>query len=311
MPFTSTTQLPDYPDVRVFFTGLLVIDPNPKAEAGSEANPFEKTCEVFVHRSAPDHRLTIEVRRKQAGRPDIIMMRHIGQLDFLPPGEEGETPRLGMRIEVNSNPKGVSRYDPAGPEDVSPEGEGLGLAIDLDRLPSQEKSVGEINPQAGRPSILFNDGVFYTAAKTREDLKVGLVKDGVLVVQTLPPFASVIGANIYLDEGEVEGEGSSVLVRWVQQGLPHVLQLEKPKPEEKEKGLSYEIYIVNEPLFESEDSLLPRHDELKEYFKILPDAEEQFALLSPQQDEATGTGSSERGSTTTPCMPVIKGGSTA
>lgn len=305
MPFTSVTKLPDYPDVRIFFTGLLVIDANPEAEA--EPNPSENLCEVFVHRSAPDHRLTIEVRRKQAGRPDIIMMRHLGQLDFLPP-RGTDMPRLGMRIEVIRNPKGVSRYDPAGPEDASSEGEGLGLAIDLDRLPSQQKSVGEINPQGARPSILFNDGVFYTAAKSREDLKVGLEKDGVLVVPELPPFASVIGANIYLDEGDDDGVRSSVIVRWVQQGLTHVLQLEKPKPEEKEKGLSYEIYIVNEPLFELEDLRLPRHDELKEYFKILPDAEERFALVLPDPDETTGTASSERGSTTTPCMPVIRGG---
>src|SRR5215207_6950440 len=150
MPFTSVTKLPGYPDVRIFFTGLLVIDPNPKEEA--EPNPFEDMCEVFVHRSAPDHRLSIEVRRKRAGRPDVILMRHIGQLDFIRP-PDGETARYGMLIEVNKNPKGIKRYDPAGPDDASSEGEGLGLAIDLDRLPSQRKSVGEIDPQAARPSI--------------------------------------------------------------------------------------------------------------------------------------------------------------
>jgi len=304
MPFTSVTELPDYPDVRIFFTGLLVIDANPNTEPESEPNPFENMCEVFVHRSAPDHRLTIEVRRKQTGQPDIIMMRHIGQLDFIRP-PDGETARFGMLIEVNKNPRGIVRYDPAGPDDASAEGEGLGLAIDLDRLPSQQKSIGEINPQGARPSILFNDGVFYTAAKTRENLKVGLKKDDVLVVEELPPFASVIGANIYLDKNEVDDDEvkSSVILQWVQQGLPQVLQLEKPE----EEGLSYEIYIVNEPLFESEDSLLPRHDELKEYFKIFPDAEERFALV-PNPASTTGTTSGERGSTTTPCMPVVIGG---
>jgi hypothetical protein len=294
--------------VRVFFTGLLVIDPNPKAEAEAEAeaNPYENMCEVFVHRSAPDHRLSIEVRRKRAGRPDIIMMRHIGQLDFIqPPG--GETARFGMLIEVNKNPKGIKRYDPAGPDDASSEGEGLGLAIDLDRLPSQRKSVGEINPQAGRPSILFNDGIFYTAAKTHQDLEVGLQKDDVLVAEKLPPFASVIGANIYLDknkgdDGEVK---SSVIVQWVQQGLPQALELEKPD----EEGLSYEIYVVNEPLFEADDSLLPRHDELQEYFKIFPDAKERFSLIPPVTENAAGAAGKERGSTTTPCMPVVKSGS--
>ncbi len=296
MPFTSVTELGKYPDVRVFFTGLLVIDPNPKAESGAdgEPNPFENTCEVFVHRSAPDHRLTIEVRRKRPGRPDILMMRHIGQLDFTVP-PEGVDPRFGMFIEVNNNPKGIRRYDPADPNNTSSEGEGLSLALDIEGLPHQEKSVGEINPQAGRPSIRFNDGVFYTAAKTREDLVVGLKKDGVVVVPKLPPFATVIGANIHLDDD------ASVILEWVQQGLTHTLELEKPK----EEGLSYEIYIVNEPLHEQE-GLLPPHDELQEYFKIFPKAEERFAL-EPRPPGTPAPGR-ERGSTTTPCMPIIRGG---
>jgi hypothetical protein len=300
MPFTSVTELPEHPDVRVFFTGLLVIDPNPKAESEEgEPNPLENTCEVFVHRSAPDHRLTIEVRRKRAGRPDIILMRHIGQLDFTPPPESA-APRFGMFIQANKNPKGIRRYEPADPSNTSSEGEGLSLAIDIEGLPHQEKNVGEIDPQAGRPSILFNDGVFYTAAKTSEDLVVGLKKDGVVVVPKLPPFATVIGANIYLDDDASATDlvKSSVIVGWVQQGLTHTLQLTKPK----EEGLSYEIYIVNEPLHEAEGLQLPPHDELQEYFKIFPKAEERFAL---EPHRATP---GERGSTTTPCMPVIKGG---
>lgn len=295
MPFVTEPALEPKPDVRIFFTGLLIIDPNPDPNPDPNVN----SCEVFVHRSAPDHYLTIEVRRKRPGRPDIIMMRHAGQLAFMQP-PSGADPRFGMSIRVNINPKGVRRYDPPDPPPPSLEGEGLGLAIDLERLPSQEESVGSVNPQGGRPSIFINDAIFYTAAKTNEKLNVGLKKDDVVVVEKLAPFATVIGANIYLDAG------SSVLVRWVLQGLPQVLELKKPEDE----GVSYEIYVVNEPFFEGENSRLPRHDELREYFKILPEAKERFELKPPEIDpeEPEPEPDPERGSTTTPCMPVVKGG---
>ncbi len=290
MPFTSVTKLPDNPDVRIFFSGLLILDPNPSPDP----IPGVNTCEVYVHRSAPDHQLSIEVRRKRAGKPDIILMRHIGQLAFIAP-PSGVDPRFGMTIRVNDDPKGVKRYDPPDPDHTSSEGEGLGLAIDLEHLPAQRReSVGGVNSLDGRPSILFNDAVFYTAAKTSKDVTVRLKKDDVVVVEKLDPFARVIGANIYLDNAD-----SSVLVEWVQQGLPKVLELLKPEDE----SLSYEIYIVNEPLYEEEEPTLPRHDELKEYFKILPEARERFELEVPSD-----TPDAERGSTTTPCMPVIKGG---
>lgn len=295
MPFTSVEELRDNPDVRIFFTGLLILDPNPNPIPTPA--PGVNTCEVFVHRSAPDHFLTIEVRRKRAGKPDIILMRHTGQLAFITP-PEGVDPRFGMTIEVNDNPKGVQRYDPPDPDNTSSEGEGLGLAIDLQRLPTQQGPVGRVNMLDGQPSILLNDGVFYTADKSSRDVTVRLKKDDVVVVDKLDPFARVIGANIYLDNDQ-----SGVVVKWVQQGLPQTLTLTKPKPNPGEQSFTYEIYVVNEPLYEQEGSPLPRHDELKEYFKILPEARERFELEVPDNEPQT-----ERGSTTTPCMPVVKGG---
>ena len=301
MPFTTVTDLPANPDVRIFFTGLLILDPNP---TDLNPDPGVNSCEVFVHRSAPDHQLTIEVRRKRPGKPDVIMMRHVGQLAFLPP-PDGVDPRLGMRIQVNKNPKGVRRYDPQDTANPSPEGEGLSLAIDLKRLPALTADVGPVSPQGGRPSILFNDAIFYTAAKSPKDVEIKLKKDGV-IVQTLPPFASVIGANIYLDaDAEDEEDKTAVILNWVQQGLPQQLALMKPtKPEDA--GQTYEIYIVNEPLYESELSSLPTHDELKEYFKILPEAKDRYELEAPKVDAEHPH--PDRGSTTTPCMSVLHGG---
>ena len=54
MPFTPIQTLDCKADVKIFFSGLLML------------TPFENdSCEVFVHTSAPRHYLTIEVRRKQ------------------------------------------------------------------------------------------------------------------------------------------------------------------------------------------------------------------------------------------------------
>lgn len=296
MPFTSVTELPPDPDVRIFFSGLLILDPNPDPNP----EPGVNTCEVFVHRSAPDHHLSIEVRRKRAGRPDIVMMRHLGPLAFIQPAA-GVTPRFGMTIRVGDGPQGVRRYDPAGPQDASPEGEGLGYAIDLEGPQFHNGSVGPVSTQGGRPSILFNDAVFYTAARTRDDLNVSLERNGAVVVPRLDPFASVIGANVYLGADDENG----VVVSWVQQGLHQTLQLLK------QQGVSYEIYVVNEPLYEPDEPQLPRHDEFTEYYKILPGVStaDRFQMQVPEPDEDPETPDPDRGSTTTPCMPVIKGGS--
>lgn len=289
MPFNPTPDLPRNPAVRIFFSGLLILEPSADSQS----------CEVFVHRSAPNHHLTIEVRRKEKGRPDQIMMRHVGPLS-LAPSRDGGPLRHGMFIQVAAGAAGVRRYD--GP--ATAEGESFDLAIDLADAklhgPSGGPSSGPgndplaVDPLGGLPSIFINDGVFYAAAKTRPDLKTKLKKGG-RVIEELPPFASLIGTNIYLQDG---GE---VLVQWRQQGRPETLKLPKPKPEEQD--VSYEIYIVNDPLFETNDPSVPVHDEFKEYYKILSvPSDEQFRLEFELPPAATS-----RGSTRTPCMPVTKG----
>jgi hypothetical protein len=290
MPFTSVTDLPANPDVRIFFSGLLVLDPNPNPNLGQNVN----TCEVFVHRSAPDHQLTIELRRKQAGKPDIIMMRLVGPLAFglTPPNA---IPAHGMLIMVSPDPQGVKRYDPVDPQNPSSEGEGFGLAIDLESADYHGGSVGPVDPLGGRPSIFLNDGIFYTAAKVAP-IPITLRRNNVDIRQ-LAPFAGLIGANIYLADND-----SSLNLLWRQQGQDIVLKLNKPA-----EGISYELYIINEPLYEVDMPVTP-HDEFQEYYKILPQVQtqDQFRLIIPLPQP--GVPPHDRGSTTTPCMPVVKGG---
>lgn len=284
MAIATTPNLDPQPDVRIFFSGLMILHPSANSE----------TCEVFVHRSAPNHQLTIEVREKQPVGPDLIKMRHVGPLPFAvqsigaPPGNP---PIHGMSIRVENAPKGIRAFKPGQP---STEGEALDLAINLDGEDFHNGATGNIDRLNGRPSIALNDVVLYTADKTSPQLTIDLMKDN-QPVRTLEPFASLIGGNIYLDDGD------SVIVKWMTQGLPEDLKLTK-----RTDGTSYEIYIVNDPLYESERLFIPAHDEFKEYYKLLPDValNQQFRLaVKPREGENPAT--IERGSTKTPCMSVI------
>lgn len=285
MPFTPTDQLSDDPTVRIFFSGLMIIESSAAADS----------CEIFVNRSAPDHYLTIETRRKRPGRPDEIMMRFVGPLEFLQLRDANgqlQPPVNGFFIRANGTREalGVRRYTGA----PRPEGQSLHLAINLEGANFHNGSVGAVDPLGGRPSIFINDGIFYTAETVRPGLGIVLRRDGV-ADRPLDNFASLIGANIYLDNTNQE---ANVTLTWRQQGLLKSLVL---KPEE---DASFEIYIVNDPLFESDSIFEPVHEEFREYYKILPQVptSEQLRLITPSQPPG-----GHRGTLRSPCTTVLKG----
>src|SRR5919205_3783362 len=120
MPFTRRETLPPDPAVRVFFSGLLILDPAEDA----------KSCEVFVNHSAPKHHLTIEVRRKRPNRPDELMMRHVGPLAFTTTQQPTHGFIIEKRTDDDSLLEGVRKYEPAEPpEEGQPDS--LTLAINL------------------------------------------------------------------------------------------------------------------------------------------------------------------------------------
>jgi hypothetical protein len=291
MPFTTTTALPANPDVRIFFSGLMLIKPDGNAGA----------CEVFVNGRARFHELTIEVREKRPGRPDLIKMRHVGTLPYAEP-PLGAPPLAalihGMTILVDNSPKGVRSYDGT---TASTEGQSLNLAINLQDPQFQNGRAGQPEPLGGRPSIFLNDAVFYTAQLTDPRVTINLRKrtdpNTVPPLATLAPFASLIGANIYLDAG------AKLVMRWKPNGNPRQLELKKPDPAEPDDPASYEIYIVNDPLFENESGE-PPHEELGEYYHLLPqvpDADKlRLEVIPPGPAAAV-----HRGSTKTPCMSCI------
>ena len=276
MPFTQVQEMPNNPPtVRIFLTGQLMLQPN------AESN----TCEVFVNRSAPNHHLTVEVRERRPGKPDSILMRHHGPLEF----RSSDEPVEG--ILIRRQPEGnVSMYT-GRPSNF---GESLKEAIDLrseDFHPANEMA---IDFESARPSIVIQDGIFHTAMKTSNKLKIKLTK-GEKAVRDMDPFASLIGANIYLKEGEF------LNIAWRERGLNQALSLTQPE----EKGAYYEMYIINDPLFEDPEE--PKvHDEFAEYYKVLPtvptDERLKLDVTFPQPVPQ------DRGTTKTPCMPVIVGG---
>lgn len=299
MPFTPVDTLPS-PDVRIFFSGLMIIEPQD-----------DGTCEVFVHSSAPRHYLTIEVRRKQAGRPDELLMRHVGPLAFFDDENAGDVPLHGMEIlKITDKAKGVKGYFPSTvPQNGEPDSLARAINFESSRFHNGNPEAGvdpktksvfrllDVDPLGGLPSILINDGTFYTAAKTRDEFELILQKpDG--SSERLEPFASLIGADIELEPG------TSVAVRWRQQGRKQRLSLTRAK------GISYEIYIVNDPLFESvaisKSDQDPKHDEFREYYKILHrvPTNKQFRLdVEVPKDNDNST---KRGTTRNPCMTIIK-----
>ena len=278
MPFRPVTAFPRDPQllVRVFFSGQMIVKPTPSGDK----------CEVFIHRGALDHELSIEVRLKRPGKPDSVIMRHMGKLDFARPEPPNPVAEHGLFI-IAATPAGIRRYN----GELTPEGKRLGLALDLkDFHPGKTK----VSKAAGQPSILMNDAIFYSAEETHPELIVELQRNGE-TIKTLTPFTTIIGANIYSD---------SVTVEWREKGKLETLRLVRPAPD-----ASFEIYIINDPLCDGPPQAgLPAHDELTEYYNALPEVPhaDRFNLFfKAVPREAGAPVGPDKGSTRNPCMSLI------
>jgi hypothetical protein len=283
MAFKSRDDLPANPKVRIFFVGQLILEPLKDA----------KGCEVYINRSAPDHHLSIEVRKKKPNKPDEIVMRHSGPLPFagVPRGVQ---PRHGMFIQVveaaalqtpplATSPSPTPRVEAYNGSTPSSEGEELDLALNMFRI--HDVPCEPVEPIGGRPSILIDHGTFYTADTFPAGATLRKRRPGSWP-KPQPKFAGIIGANIYANDSQV------VLIRWRPNGRDILLPLERIPNQ------THEIYITNEPLFQDDDARSPfKHDEFSEFYKILRNVpiHEQFILEIPP----------DRGSLRTPCMAVL------
>jgi hypothetical protein len=188
------------------------------------------------------------------------------------------------------------------------------LAVHLGKDDFHPGKQFSIDPNAGRPSIVIRDGIFHAAATTEAGLELTLkrgegsqnkpsTEEGMTdrdrrkpegaAERKIRPFARIIGANIYLKD-----ENDILMLEWLEMGLPRALTLKKPPA-----GMSYEIYIINDPLYDDPEEA-KGHDELAEYYKVLKPSmsdSERLKLEVKYEDPA-------RGSAKAPCMPVLLGG---
>lgn len=278
MPFKPQNNLDPNPDVRIFFIGLNIIK--------NEGNDVH----VFVHNGSPVHQLTVETRRKRPGKPDQLMMRIVGRLQLTDHDSDPANPHThGLMIQtfgLQPGTKGVTGYNGV---EMSSEGTKFTDSFVLETLLGG--SPGKIERAGGTPTILIDHGVFYTADKVTA--KAQIVRPGTTPIP-LTEVPTVIGANIYLDPAQ---PNEIVRMFWRQEGKDVFLPLDRFP------NSSYEVYVINEPLFEEISPTTPRHGEFEEYFKILKDVgkpnqfEVEFLEDIPQ-----------RGTTRAPCMSVFYGG---
>ncbi len=278
MPFTATQVFPPEdpgPDVQIFLHGLLMLFPD---ENGA--------CKVGVHRLSVQHKLSVEVRVKGTIPPDPPLLRLAGTLDS-----------AGLKIGVDSNaPPGVSKFVTGNGEfdrsDESNDIRDFRWSIDLQKLDPFQPPM-ELEKTGISPLITIKDGLLYTARRTNP-LDVDVSLTNVASASTpLKSVARIIGANIYLKEGE------NLVLKWYGDGKDQTLAI----PRKKAADRPALIYIDNSP------SLMPSgrpdHSEFAEYFKVITNAtpttrqfDVDFQLL----------GNNPLGTDRAPCMPVVVGG---
>jgi hypothetical protein len=279
MPFKPQDKLDDKPSIRIFFIGLNIL----------QLTDNDSSIQAFVHNSSQQHQLTIETRRKRKDAPDQLMMRHVGPLSLTSHDSDPAHPHsFGLMIQTFGLPtgaKGVTAYTQVV---ASSEGTKLSDSFSLTKLLGN-KSPGTVEHAGGTPSILIDHGEFYTAAKVTTHAKI--VKNIGGAATDLTEVPTIIGANIKLDPAD---PAQNTTLFWRQEGTEVFLPLQGSN------DFTYEIYVINEPLFEPDDPNVERHGEFTEYFKILPDVAEgdkfeiKFVQVIP-----------DRGSTRAPCMSVL------
>jgi hypothetical protein len=243
MHFTRTDTFPTaLADVQILFTGLLLLVPQ---DDGS--------CLAGVDHVAPDHELTINVTERGTGTSVATLPGSL-QLPLL---ITIDPPTRGAVAKYTSLPEPFDRTDTRDLRDIR-------WSIDFKTLYPQ---MG-VQTDKVTPGITLTDGLLYTATPTDpNDVTPELVApDGSLT--DLHRIGAVIGANIYLEQGQ------SVLLEWTTGAGPQQLRLPQPK----NVGGGYAISIANEP-----PEGAPVHNDFQEYYNIItnvrPDQEYDLVFI--------------------------------
>ncbi|HMF55449.1 MAG TPA: hypothetical protein VK619_03745 [Pyrinomonadaceae bacterium] len=283
-PFDVVNELNPSPDARVFFRGLLLLEP-------LTDNTGKRICLVSVHRSAdPHHNLKIDIRLVQAG------------MSWQYPAPTVPFDLHNFTIEVSPNGQGVKKYHvDNNPLDRTAASSNRDFDNDYRwRIDFAELHNGSsmVDKQITFPGILLKDGVLHTAVKTDESkVSIELISPNNPVTD-LHSIADIIGANISFDSP------STLNLSWRYGGEEQNLSLEKPP-----SGSHYEIYVYNDP------GTTDSHNEFQEYYKVLLDAgtgahflaSQEFNLDVTLKSQPTPGSSGDKGDRV-PCMPGGHGG---
>lgn len=276
MPFKTETTFPERaPDVQMYFHGLLMLCPD---SGGSQ-------CQVGVHRLSVEHKLSVEVRVKRTEPPDPPLLRLGGTLDS-----------QGLSIAIDPpTGRGVSKFVSAAGEfdrfDESNDEKDFRWSVDLQKLDPLQPPMS-IEQSGISPSIVIRDGLFYTARRTNpESVNVRLVNPG-NPVTPLNRVARLIGANIYLEDGE------RVVLRWFGDGKSQKLILPKADSDH-----TAQIYFDNSPSLMPSDK--PDHSEFVEYFRVVTNATNATKRFDLDFDFV---GLAPHGTDRAPCMPAVVDG---
>lgn len=243
------------PDVQIFFHGQLLL------RAPGEG----RTCEVAVNPLASNHVLTIEARTKRPGRPDIIMMRHVGPLLF--------RPGAGMLIKVDPpvNPPAAFKCMKVGtPIDYTsgasdPPDEDFRWILNLEG-PQFHQPAELDGPIFNSHHVIRMEGgqyFFRTAARAHPRMghtRKGGGKDQV----TFRRIGFIASASVFF---AADIPNQSVQLEWQAPTLAGSVSLGK------EPNTTHEIYINNAPLFlgppPNDPNELAKFEELRDYYKVL------------------------------------------
>lgn len=259
MPFGKrllTQPLPsaDLADVQIFFHGQLLL-----------RSENSVTCEIGVNPIASNHMLTIEARRKQFNKPDLIEMRHVGPLNFRRPTGGGMTIEPGMIMEVIPAATTQAAWSCEGEDTLDyTTGEGRfeddfrwilnlegNLFHDRELTPSVFGTTDMIRLQGG-------EFFFRTAFRSPQRLKYerrGGGKDPL----NLRRIGAIARASVFLIEHQ------SLVMRWNDGIQNRTLTLTKSNA-----GITYEVYVQHTPLF-IQPGDVGAHDELGQFYRIIPE----------------------------------------
>ncbi len=275
----------DPSDVNIFFHGQLFL----RSEDG-------ETCEVGVNPLAINHILSIEVRTKQLGRPDLINMRHFGPLHLRSPE--------GMSIEVLpavASPRAF-KCETTYPIDFR---NGTGAPDNDFRWILNFEGRNFHHPKELLPTVFGTKNVirlkggeyFFETAFRANPLMLFNRTGGGLADETFRGIGAIAGARVFLADNQ------SVVVKWNDDTAERVLTLTRTP------NVTYEIYIENTPLFVQVDPMkLGDHEELVHYYNLIPESQVPAAARFKLTPALTRTGR-DLGSPTIPCQPLKLDGS--